>query len=68
MKKQILNGSYRTKKNLPAGGLRGIAQSLISVGIPTVIETSVREEYSYYKKQENKSLFRTVTNDLKIKL
>ena len=68
MKKQVLNSSSRTRKNLSATGLRGVTQSLVSVGIPTVIESSIREEYSYFRRQENKSIFHTVTNDIKIKL
>ncbi|MBR6411811.1 MAG: hypothetical protein IKS41_01455 [Alphaproteobacteria bacterium] len=65
MKKQ---NTYRSKKNISAGGLRGIAQSFVSVGIPTVIESSVREEYSYFKKQGQKSILYTLTDEVKVRV
>ena len=68
MKKQSSSGSFRTKKNISVGGLRGITQSFISVGIPTVIESSVREEYSYFKKQGEKSILHTLTGEFKVKI
>jgi len=68
MKKQSSNNSLRIRKNIPAGGLRGISQSFVSVGIPTVLESSVREEYSYFKKQGKQNIFHTLTGEIKVKL
>ena len=67
MKKQVSN-NYRARRRMPVVGLRGIAQSFISVGIPTVIESSVKEEYSYFKKHSQKDILYSFTGEVKVKV
>ena len=67
MKKQVSKNSIKVR-GVSAAGLRGIDQSFVSVGIPTVVESSVREEYSYFKKQGERSFIHTLTGEIKVKV
>ena len=68
MKRKCSSNSLKIKRNIPTCGLRGIAQSFVSVGIPTVVESSVKEEYSYFKKQSRKDILYTLTDEIKIRV
>ncbi|MDY6407203.1 MAG: hypothetical protein SPL08_00670 [Pseudomonadota bacterium] len=68
MKKQHLQHTHQTKKSISVAGMRGIAQSFVNVGIPTVLESSVRDEYSYFKRQGSTSVVNTFTKEIQIKL